>query len=199
MRRREVGGARWRGEVAVGGWRGEAADTRSGGGYQPNPGPTDATNAPTHVAVTRSGGICLPNPAPTDAINAPPTWRLPDPEAITCRMWGLKRLLTTANSSPSGNRHPLRRAGDVGGPSHQATPPPPPPRSGSFVRFWAQKPHKTATSREWAAQNCHLARRARPRPPPSPSPTAPCMTSGQERGPVRNSIGETSIRKDNRS
>jgi hypothetical protein len=199
MRRREVGGARWRGEVAVGGWRGEAADTRSGGGYQPNPGPTDATNAPTHVAVTRSGGICLPNPAPTDAINAPPTWRLPDPEAITCRMWGLKRLLTTANSSPSGNRHPLRRAGDVGGPSHQATPPPPPrevavlcdfgPKNRTKLPPRGNGPHKTATSR--VAPD--------PDPPPSPSPTAPCMTSGQERGPVRNSIGETSIRKDNRS
>jgi hypothetical protein len=163
MRRREVGGARWRGEVAVGGWRGEAADTRSGGGYQPNPGPTDATNAPTHVAVTRSGGICLPNPAPTDAINAPPTWRLPDPEAITCRMWGLKRLLTTANSSPSGNRHPLRRAGDVGGPSHQATPP---REVGGVLGFWGAQtprgngPHKTATSR--VAPD--------PDPPPHPHP-----------------------------
>jgi hypothetical protein len=164
MRRREVGGARWRGEVAVGGWRGEAADTRSGGGYQPNPGPTDATNAPTHVAVTRSGGICLPNPAPTDAINAPPTWRLPDPEAITCRMWGLKRLLTTANSSPSGNRHPLRRAGDVGGPSHQATPPPP-----AKWQFCAILGPKTA-------QNCHLAGMGRTKLPPRasrPTPTPP--------------------------
>jgi hypothetical protein len=152
----------WRDEVAVGCWR-----LAGRGGEYPirrrlpaQPGSHGHDKRPTHVAVTRSGGICLPNPAPTDAINAPPTWRLPDPEAITCRMWGLKRLLTTANSTHSGNRHPLRRAGDVGGPTHQANP----PRSGSFVRFWAQKPHKTATSREWATQNCHLARRARPRP-----------------------------------
>ena len=167
MRRREVGGARWR-LAAVGDWRGEVANTRSGGGYQPNPGPTDTTNAP-------------------------PTWRLPDPEAITCRMWGLKRLLTTANSSHSGNRHPLRREGDVGGPTPRQT-----PAKWQFCAILGPK----------SAQNCHLAgmgrtklppRASRPTPPPSPSPTAPCMTSGRERGPVRNSIGEASIRKDNRS
>ena len=120
MRRREVGGARWR-LAAVGDWRGEVANTRSGGGYQPNPGPTDTTNAP-------------------------PTWRLPDPEAITCRMWGLKRLLTTANSSHSGNRHPLRREGDVGGPTPRQT-----PAKWQFCAILGPK----------SAQNCHLAQEVR--------------------------------------